>query len=113
MPIILKDILNSKIQNIYNFLDNKPDLNTQILPKIPKNYLKKFAFPNFFTLDLGRGCPYRCSFCTITNVHGNTMRFRNIDVIRSYIIENYKENKIDYYFLQMTILQEIPTGKKS
>ncbi|GIX42388.1 MAG: hypothetical protein KatS3mg129_2121 [Leptospiraceae bacterium] len=68
------------------------------MPKVPKNYLKKFAVPNFTTLDCGRGCPYRCSFCTIINVHGNQMRYRNVEYIKNYIIDNYKKNKIDYYF---------------
>ena len=98
LGIILKDILNHSIKSIYNFLSTKPDLNNPIMPKIPKNYLKKFALQNFSTLDCGRGCPYRCNFCTIINVHGNIMRYRNVDLIKNYIIENYKTNKVDYYF---------------
>jgi len=98
LEIILKDILNNSIKSIYNFLSLKPDLNHPIMPKIPQNYLKKFALPNFSTLDCGRGCPYRCSFCTIIQVHGNMMRYRNVDLIKNYIIENYKANKVDYYF---------------
>ncbi len=98
LPIILKDILNNSIKKIYNFLDLKPDLNQKVMPKVSSNYLKKFALPNFSTLDCGRGCPYQCSFCTIINVHGNLMRFRNVDYIKNYIIENYKKNNVDYYF---------------
>jgi len=98
LPLLLKDIFNNTIKEIYNFLYSKPNLNHPIMPKVSKNYLKKFAVPNFSTLDCGRGCPYRCSFCTIINVHGNEMRFRNVEYIKNYIIENYKKNKVDYYF---------------
>ncbi|MFN3604945.1 MAG: B12-binding domain-containing radical SAM protein [Leptonema sp. (in: bacteria)] len=98
LPILLKDIFQSTVQNVYNFLDEKPNLDTPILPEIPKNYLKKFAVSNFSTLDLGRGCPYQCSFCTIINVHGNLMRFRDPQVIKNYILENYFKNQVDYYF---------------
>ncbi len=98
LPIILDDIISSKIKKIYNFLHTKPDLTNNIMPKIPEHYLKKFAVKNFSTLDCGRGCPYRCSFCTIINVHGNIMRYRDVDTIKEYIIQNYKKNKINYYF---------------
>lgn len=112
LEIILKDILNNSIKSIYNFLSLKPDLNHPIMPKIPQNYLKKFALPNFSTLDCGRGCPYRCSFCTIIQVHGNMMRYRNVDLIKNYIIENYKANKVDYYFFTDDNFARKKTGKK-
>jgi hypothetical protein len=36
-------------------------------------------------VDTGRGCPFQCSFCTIINVHGRTMRHRNPDAIETYV----------------------------
>lgn len=98
LSLLLKDIILNQVKELYNFLPFKPDLKYSILPEIPKYYLRKFAVSNFSTLDLGRGCPYRCSFCTIINVHGNLMRYRNVENIKQYIINNYKKNKIDYYF---------------
>lgn len=98
LPIILNDIMNSTIKEIYNFLENKPNLEQSFLPEVPKKYLKKFAVPNFSTIDLGRGCPYRCSFCTIINVHGNEMRYRNVKAIQELLLKNYYKNGINYYF---------------
>jgi radical SAM superfamily enzyme YgiQ (UPF0313 family) len=39
--------------------------------------------------DLGLGCPYQCSFCTIINVQGRKSRFRSPDDLERIIRENY------------------------
>ena len=36
------------------------------------------------SFDLGRGCPFECSFCTIINVQGRKSRFRTPDDLESY-----------------------------
>ena len=35
------------------------------------------------SFDLGRGCPFQCSFCTIINVQGRKSRFRSADDLES------------------------------
>ena len=40
------------------------------------------------SIDLGRGCPYQCSFCTIINVQGRKSRFRSPDDLEHIIREN-------------------------
>ena len=42
-------------------------------------------------MDLGRGCPYQCSFCTIINVQGRKSRFRSPDDVERIIRENYAQ----------------------
>ena len=44
------------------------------------------------SVDLGRGCPYQCSFCTIINVQGRKSRFRSPDDLERIIRENYAQN---------------------
>ena len=43
------------------------------------------------SIDLGRGCPYQCSFCTIINVQGRKSRFRSPDDLEQIVRENYAQ----------------------
>ena len=43
------------------------------------------------SIDLGRGCPYQCSFCTIINVQGRKSRFRSPDDLERIVRENYAQ----------------------
>ena len=95
---ILREALQGTLQPLYNFLDRPPDLHKTPMPRISKRYLRRFVSPNFGTLDCGRGCPFNCSFCTVINVQGRAMRFRNPECLVSIIRENYHRDRITYYF---------------
>jgi radical SAM superfamily enzyme YgiQ (UPF0313 family) len=95
---ILRDAIEGRLKPLYNFLGCKPDLSTRPVPRIHHRYLRRFIASNYGTIDCGRGCPYRCSFCTIINVQGRTMRFRSSETIVRAIRENYHRYGIDYYF---------------
>jgi hypothetical protein len=43
------------------------------------------------SIDLGRGCPYQCSFCTIINVQGRKSRVRSAGDLERAVRENYAE----------------------
>ena len=43
------------------------------------------------SIDLGRGCPYQCSFCTIINVQGRKSRFRTPDDLEKIVRENHAQ----------------------
>ena len=50
------------------------------------------------SFDLGRGCPYQCSFCTIINVQGRKSRFRSADDLEAIVRENAAQG-IDRFFI--------------
>ena len=52
----------------------------------------------YSSIDLGRGCPYQCSFCTIINVQGRKSRFRTPDDLEKIIRANYAQG-IDRFFI--------------
>ncbi|MFH1572673.1 MAG: radical SAM protein, partial [Acidobacteriota bacterium] len=95
---LLQDALHGRLRPLYSFLDAKPDLRNQPVPMAHPRYLRRFVAANFATIDCGRGCPYRCSFCTIINVQGHEMRFRSAELVVRAVRENYRRHKIDYYF---------------
>lgn len=95
---ILTDVLYDKLQPTYNFLNDLPDISRAAFPKIHPPLLKHYALRHFGTLDCGRGCPFGCSFCTVINVQGRRMRFRDVDPLIEKIRENYKKHDISHYF---------------
>ena len=45
---------------------------------LPKGQIER-NINKYASLDLGRGCPFECSFCTIINVQGRKSRFRTVE----------------------------------
>ena len=54
---------------------------------MPKESLERNS-GQWSSFDLGRGCPFQCSFCTIINVQGRKSRFRTADDLEGIIREN-------------------------
>lgn len=94
---ILLDACHGRLQPMYDFIDDLPDMRPPALPMINKSYLRKFAFSNFGTIDCGRGCPFNCTFCTIINVQGRKMRYRDAAKIADTLRRNHQAG-IDFYF---------------
>ncbi|MBN1587313.1 MAG: radical SAM protein [Candidatus Omnitrophica bacterium] len=95
---ILRDVLDGSRKPVYNFLGAKPDLSAAPCPDFSRRSNKHYVSPRFGTLDCGRGCPFECSFCTVVNVQGRKMRFRDVSRLVAWIRANYREKGISYYF---------------
>jgi radical SAM superfamily enzyme YgiQ (UPF0313 family) len=87
----LQDIHAGEPKPIYNHMHTLPNLQHQIIPYLPRSYVKRYegALSSF---DAGRGCPFQCSFCTIINVQGRKSRWRDADDIERIVIENAAQN---------------------
>jgi hypothetical protein len=86
---VLLDAWLGKLAPLYNHLGELPNLVGQPLPILPREHLRTCDLMS--SMDLGRGCPYQCSFCTIINVHGRKSRFRSADDLEQIIRENYAQ----------------------
>ncbi len=95
---ILRDALKDDLQPVYNFLGVAPDISCAPLPRIHEKFVNRYAVHRFTALDCGRGCPFKCSFCTVINVQGRKMRFRDVEAVAGQIRENYRKHKIIFYF---------------
>ena len=93
---MLQDAHRGEMQPIYNHLLDLPDLQGEVTPFLPVDIAKRSL--NFTAFDAGRGCPFRCSFCTIINVQGRKSRFRDPDDVER-IIRAYVARGIEQFFI--------------
>jgi hypothetical protein len=87
---VLRDAWNDTLQPIYNYMDKLPSLQGEPPPFLPRQHVRRTS-GSLSSVDLGRGCPYQCSFCTIINVQGRKSRFRSPDDLERIVRENYAQ----------------------
>jgi pyruvate-formate lyase-activating enzyme len=85
---LFSDAYHDRLEPVYNYLQDLPDLEGQVTPLLPIGIAKKYF--NFTAFDVGRGCPFRCSFCTIINVQGRRSRHRDADDVEALVRANAK-----------------------
>jgi hypothetical protein len=94
---VVRDAWAGQLAPVYNYMNDLPALQGQPVPILPQKHLRRTAGA-LSSMDLGRGCPYQCSFCTIINVQGRKSRFRTPDDLEKIIRENYAQ-KIYRFFI--------------
>ena len=98
---ILADVVNGQAKPLYSFaqdLKSLVDIEKAPHPVMSPKTMKHFARPTFGTVDTSRGCPFACTFCTIINVQGRTMRERSSEEIAELVRHNHREHGVDFYF---------------
>jgi radical SAM superfamily enzyme YgiQ (UPF0313 family) len=78
---------SDQLQPIYNYLKDLPGIAGVPYPVLPPESIER-NWGNWSSFDLGRGCPFACSFCTIINVQGRKSRFRTPDDLEKLLREN-------------------------
>ena len=94
---LLVDAYNGTLKPYYNFLDDLPVLAGSPPPFAPKDKLKYFVPSTLSSFDAGRGCPFKCSFCTIINVQGRSVRTRSPDDVEAIIRRNAAQGVREYF----------------
>lgn len=94
---VLRDAYEGQLAPRYDFLDDLPSLQGQPTPWLPREQVVR-THSNYAAFDLGRGCPFACSFCTIINVQGRKSRFRGPDDLERIVREN-AEIGVNCFFL--------------
>jgi radical SAM superfamily enzyme YgiQ (UPF0313 family) len=77
-PNVIHDFRSNKLQRLYS-QSERPSLRDLCLPRRDLFAKEKYYFEN--TISTSRGCPYACSFCSVTSFFGNTFRTRPIEEI--------------------------------
>ena len=94
---LLKDAYNNSLKPLYNFLNDQPSLAGAAAPFVSRENLSFNGDSRQTSFDAGRGCPFKCSFCTIINVQGNTMRGRTPDDIEALIKRNQAQDMRGFF----------------
>jgi hypothetical protein len=87
LDAVFRDAWAGTLAPLYNFMDDLPGLDGEPTPILPQQHVRRTS-GSLASLDLGRGCPYQCSFCTIINVQGRKSRFRTADDLERIIRDN-------------------------
>ena len=87
LDTVILDAWNGSLAPLYNFMDDLPSLQGEPPPILPQRHVRRTS-GSLSSIDLGRGCPYQCSFCTIINVQGRKSRFRSADDLERIVREN-------------------------
>ncbi len=87
LDVVLQDAWNDRLAALYNHMDDLPSIEGEPPPMLPEQHVRRTSGA-LSSFDLGRGCPYQCSFCTIINVQGRKSRFRSADDLERIIREN-------------------------
>ena len=87
---VLRDAWNGALKPLYNHMNDLPSLEGEPAAILPWQHVRRTS-GSLSSIDLGRGCPYQCSFCTIINVQGRKSRFRSPDDLEKIVRENYAQ----------------------
>jgi hypothetical protein len=93
---VLRDAWNKRLERLYNYMDDLPGLEGAPLPRLPAASLARNEGLRS-SFDLGRGCPFQCSFCTIINVQGRKSRFRTADDLEAIVRENLEQGITSFF----------------
>ena len=107
---ILDDFLRGELQLYYSVTSGiraktgtgeilVPEITEVQLPAIDDRYRTRFANYTMTTLDTSRGCPFTCSYCSVKNVMGRTMRARDPQFAINWIRDAADYHGIDTLFL--------------
>ncbi|MCD6575146.1 B12-binding domain-containing radical SAM protein [Candidatus Aerophobetes bacterium] len=77
--------------------DTLPDLSKIPFPRW--DILKKERYVVNKVLHLTRGCPYNCSFCSVTQLFGRKIRSRPVDKVVDFIKENIGKGLSGRFFV--------------
>ncbi len=79
---LLEDFKAGSLQKFYR-ADGKADLRGLPIPR--RDLLKKRGYFFTNTMQVSRGCPFQCSFCSVTAFFGHTYRMRPLDEVKKEV----------------------------
>ncbi|MCB1378294.1 MAG: radical SAM protein [Alphaproteobacteria bacterium] len=94
---VLRDAAAGSLKPVYDYLNALPNIAGEPIPFLPRDVVKR-TVSSVSSFDVGRGCPFQCSFCTIINVQGRKSRFRTGADLEAILKANLAEG-IDRFFV--------------
>ena len=78
---IIRDAQKGNLQKFYR-APRFPDLNNSPVPRWDLLKNNKYLY---FNIQIGRGCPYSCEFCTVTLFNGRGYRYKKVEQVMEEI----------------------------
>jgi radical SAM superfamily enzyme YgiQ (UPF0313 family) len=94
---LLQDAWQGTLKSMYDYSGDLPDISNAPMPKVLPLKQHRTVKP-IHGVDTSRGCPFKCSFCSIINVAGNTMRARGHEAIEQYLNDCADAGMRRFYF---------------
>lgn len=94
MAALLQDAARGALKSVYNYAQDRPDLQGQVLPLLPPGMGRVHYVP----FDAGRGCPFGCDFCSEPALQGHRSRFRAADDVER-IVRHYLGIGVSRFFI--------------
>ena len=109
-PTLLEDHLGSRLRSSYQVADGVraktgtgditvPLIEAAHLPAVDERYVKRFFNPTFSTIDTSRGCPFVCSYCSVKNVMGRSMRARDPARVVEWLRDAYDRHGVNNFLV--------------
>jgi radical SAM superfamily enzyme YgiQ (UPF0313 family) len=109
-PAIVEDFLKGELQLHYSVTEGiraktgtgdrmVPVITDAQLPLVDDRYLTRFFNQEMTTIDTSRGCPFTCSYCSVKNVMGRTMRSRDPKSVVQWLRDACENHGITSLFL--------------
>jgi radical SAM superfamily enzyme YgiQ (UPF0313 family) len=107
---ILDDYLSSRLRPVYRVTDGVraktgdgevtvPHIQQAPLPMVDARYTRRFFNPTFSTIDTSRGCPFVCSYCSVKNVMGRSMRARDPQRVVAWLRDAHDRHGITNFLV--------------
>jgi len=98
---IIRDAQKGNLQKFYR-APRFPDLNNSPVPRWDLLKNNKYLY---FNIQIGRGCPYNCEFCTVTLFNGRGYRHKPVEKVMEEIDVLQKiDKRIGLFFTDDNIL---------
>lgn len=105
---MIKDFQNNNLKKIYK-CNEFPSLEN--LPHPRRDLVNHKNYFVFNTIQTGRGCPYACEFCSVSQFFGKIYRFRPVEDIVEEVKKLKQYGKI-FGFIDDNIIGNVPRAKK-
>jgi len=93
-PKLIEDFKQGALQKFYK-ADGQADMQGLLIPR--RDLLKKQAYFFTNTMQISRGCPFHCDFCSVTAFYGHTYRLRPLNEVRREVELLLKEKNFIFF----------------
>ncbi len=93
---VYRDAWNGHLKPVYGSVTDLPSIEGAPVPYLPKPLIDR-SFESVASFDMGRGCPFQCTFCSIINVQGRKSRFRSSEDLEKILRVNWSQGNRRFF----------------